>query len=87
MQTLLDITIIRHAQCLERGEGQIEGAKEGEREKLRIRKRKPYLLISIFYTASLKINSLLYSKSVSFTRPQGDLFQFEQAENVLKLTE
>lgn len=29
----------------------------------------------------------LYSNSVSFTGPQGNVFQFEQAENVLELTE
>lgn len=40
--------------------------------------------------ASLKMKLLpttLDSNSVSFTGPQGNVFQFEQAENVLELTE
>lgn len=49
-----------------------------------------YLLICVFSTAALKrglLYTLLYSNSLSFTRPQGDLFPFEQAENVAELTE
>lgn len=55
-----------------------------------IRIRKPCLLICIFHVASLKRKlqlRLLYSNSASFTRPQGDMFQFEGTLNVLKLTE
>lgn len=60
------------------------------RDKNKRKKTQPCLLICIFYMASLKMKlllTLLYSNPLSFTRPQGDVFQFEQAENVLKLTE
>lgn len=49
----------------------------------------PLVNVSIFHGIfeDEALLTQLYSNSVSFRRPQGDAFQFEQAANILELTE